>query len=95
MTGNEWWSTNDVICINFILSSIVSISDMGRDGEYSVKRVLKDLSKASPPKQLAVGAGTGWLIGYTTMKLGKAVATTIGGTILLLQASTSQVTRLN
>ena len=59
---------------------------MARDGEYSVKRVMKDLSKASPPKQLAIGAGTGWLVGYTTMKLGKAVATTIGGTILLLQA---------
>jgi hypothetical protein len=50
-----------------------------------VKRILKDLSKAPAPKQLAVGAGAGWLVGYMTMKVGKAAATAVGGSLLLLQ----------
>jgi FUN14 domain-containing protein 1 len=58
---------------------------MGRESDYSVKKVLKDLSKASPSKQMAVGAGSGWLAGFLTMKAGKSFATAIGGSILLLQ----------
>jgi FUN14 domain-containing protein 1 len=34
---------------------------------------------------MAVGGMTGWLAGYTTMKLGKMAATAIGGTLLVLQ----------
>ena len=34
---------------------------------------------------MAVGGVTGWLAGYTTMKLGKMAATAIGGTLLILQ----------
>ena len=61
------------------------LSDMGKDTENAVKKILKDLSKAPASKQLAVGAGTGWLVGYVTMKVGKAAATAVGGTLLLLQ----------
>ena len=58
---------------------------MSREGDYSVKKILKDLSKAPPSKQVAVGAGTGWIAGYLTMKAGRSMATAIGGSILLLQ----------
>jgi hypothetical protein len=48
------------------------------------------LSKAPAPKQLAVGAGAGWLVGYLTMKVGKAAATAVGGSLLLLQVTVYQ-----
>jgi hypothetical protein len=60
-------------------------TDLERDSENVVKRMLKDLSKAPAPKQLAVGASAGWLVGYLTMKVGKAAATAVGGSLLLLQ----------
>ena len=69
------------IVLTFWLLSI----DLERDSENAVKRILKDLSKAPAPKQLAVGAGAGWLVGYLTMKVGKAAATAVGGSLLLLQ----------
>ena len=50
-----------------------------------VKKFLKDMSKAPAPKQLAVGAAAGWFVGYLTMKVGKAAATAVGGSLLVLQ----------
>jgi len=61
------------------------LSDLRDEGNGLVERVLGDLSKAPAPKQMAVGGMTGWLAGYTTMKLGKMAATAIGGTLLVLQ----------
>jgi len=51
----------------------------------TVKRVIKDLSKASVPKQIAAGATAGWLTGWVTMKVGKMAATALGGTLLVMQ----------
>ena len=62
---------------------------MSRDSENIVKKILKDISKAPAPKQLAIGAGAGWLVGYLTMKVGKAAATAVGGSLLLLQVDLS------
>ena len=61
-------------------------TDFERESESIVKKFLKDLSKAPASKQFAVGTGAGWLVGYITMKVGKAAATAIGGSLLLLQA---------
>lgn len=47
--------------------------------------MLRDLSGASAPKQLAFGACAGWLSGFVTVKMGKMAATAIGGSLLLLQ----------
>jgi FUN14 domain-containing protein 1 len=49
------------------------------------KKVLRDLSKAPAPQQIAAGAGAGWITGYLTMKVGKMAATAVGGSLLLLQ----------
>ena len=56
-----------------------------RNIKGTVAKVLADLSKASVPKQLAVGGAAGWTAGYLTMKAGKMAATAIGGSLLLLQ----------
>lgn len=58
---------------------------IGNSNESTWKKVVKDLSKAPVPKQIGVGAATGWCAGYVTMKLGKMAATAIGGSLLLLQ----------
>jgi len=62
-----------------------SIAAMGNDTTNAVKKFAKDLSKAPAPKQMAVGATAGWLAGYLTMKVGKAAATMVGGSLLVLQ----------
>ncbi len=64
---------------------LISFPDMSRDAEYTAKRFIKDLSKAPAPKQIGVGAAAGWLVGYMTMKVGKAAATAVGGSLILLQ----------
>ena len=58
---------------------------MTNDTKNAMKKFVKDMSKAPAPKQLAVGATAGWLAGYLTMKVGKAAATMIGGSLLVLQ----------
>jgi len=59
--------------------------EISRDTEYTFKKMVKELSKAPAPKQIGVGAACGWVSGYLLMKVGKAAATTIGGSLLLLQ----------
>ena len=58
---------------------------MKNDTRNAVKKFVTDMSKAPAPKQLAVGATAGWLAGYLTMKVGKAAATMVGGSLLVLQ----------
>ena len=58
---------------------------MNNDTMNAIKKFTKDMSKAPAPKQLAVGATAGWLAGYMTMKVGKAAATLVGGSLLVLQ----------
>jgi FUN14 domain-containing protein 1 len=50
-----------------------------------MRALLKDLSKAPAPKQIGVGAAAGWVSGYLMMKVGKAAATAVGGSLILLQ----------
>ena len=58
---------------------------MGNDSINAVKKFAKDMSKAPAPKQIAVGAAAGWFVGYLSMKVGKAAATVVGGSLLVLQ----------
>ena len=58
---------------------------MSNNTRNAVTKFVKDMSKAPAPKQLAVGATAGWLVGYLTMKVGKAAATMVGGSLLVLQ----------
>ena len=47
--------------------------------------MLKEASKAPAPKQIGIGAACGWVSGYVMMKVGKAAATAVGGSLILLQ----------
>ena len=85
MVRKSYEGINNQRMNGLIIFKIFSFPEMSREGDYSVKKILKDLSKAPPSKQVAVGAGTGWIAGYLTMKAGRSMATAIGGSILLLQ----------
>merc|ERR1719270_1260641 len=58
---------------------------MTEDAKDTIKKFVKDMSKAPAGKQLGVGAACGWISGYLAMKIGKAAATAIGGSLILLQ----------
>lgn len=53
-------------------------------------KALRELSKASVAKQLAVGGVSGWCSGYLFGKVGKAAALALGGSLLLLQVASHQ-----
>ncbi|XP_064455576.1 FUN14 domain-containing protein 1-like [Ornithodoros turicata] len=50
----------------------------------------KDVTTASPAKQLTVGGLSGWCAGYVFTKAGKVAATVIGGSLLLFQVAQHQ-----
>ena len=50
-----------------------------------IEKIMADLTKAGATKQLAVGAGTGWATGWIAGKLGRVIALTVGGTLLIAQ----------
>ena len=66
------------------------VANRNQDPEGVIQRIIKDVSKASPPKQVGIGAGVGFCAGFVTMKIGKMAATTIGGSLLLLQIAHSK-----
>uniref|UniRef100_A0A1A9URM5 FUN14 domain-containing protein 1 n=1 Tax=Glossina austeni TaxID=7395 RepID=A0A1A9URM5_GLOAU len=47
--------------------------------------LLGNISSRSAYSQIAIGTSTGWVTGYTTMKVGKFAAFAIGGGIILLE----------
>merc|ERR1712020_243260 len=80
--GNS--AIQEVVERNIVVGD-TSKNEMSNDTTNAVKKFAKDLSKAPAPKQMAVGATAGWLAGYLTMKVGKAAATVVGGSLLVLQ----------
>jgi len=65
--------------------SLISYEEISRDTETTFKKLLKEASKAPAPKQIGIGAACGWVSGYVMMKVGKAAATAVGGSLILLQ----------
>merc|ERR1712088_434285 len=65
--------------------SLISYDELSRDTETTFKKMIKEVSKAPAPKQIGIGAACGWVSGYVMMKVGKAAATAVGGSLILLQ----------
>ena len=59
--------------------------EISRETESTFKGWVKEVSKAPAPKQIGIGAACGWVSGYVMMKVGKAAATAVGGSLILLQ----------
>lgn len=66
------------------------MSNIGNEAKGFVQRLLGDVSKKSATKQILIGASTGWATGFLTMKVGKIVAVTVGGSIILLQIAANE-----
>merc|ERR1711935_546814 len=65
--------------------SLISYEEISRDTETTFKKWVKGASKQPAPKQIGIGAACGWVSGYVMMKVGKAAATAVGGSLILLQ----------
>ncbi|XP_074655300.1 FUN14 domain-containing protein 1-like [Tubulanus polymorphus] len=50
-----------------------------------IKKMYDDITKASAAKQITIGGVSGWCAGYLFSKVGKAAATALGGSLLLIQ----------
>ncbi|EDW88769.1 FUN14 domain-containing protein 2 [Drosophila teissieri] len=50
-----------------------------------LKKVFSDIGQRSAYSQMLIGVSSGWVTGYTTMKIGKFAAFAVGGSIILLE----------
>jgi len=66
------------------------MTDVGHDAKNFLDRFLGDVSKKSATKQILIGASTGWVTGFLTMKVGKVIAISVGGSIILLQIASNE-----
>lgn len=66
------------------------IIKMPADSSNFLDKILGDVSKKSATQQIILGAGSGWVTGYVTMKVGKVAAIALGGGIILLQVAHQQ-----
>jgi len=65
------------------------IEKMASSGSF-LDKVLADVSKKSATHQILIGAASGWVTGYTSAKVGRIAAFTIGGAIILFEIAQEQ-----
>ncbi|CAO1387943.1 unnamed protein product [Diamesa serratosioi] len=66
------------------------MTHIGNEAKSFLDRILGDVSKKSATKQILIGAGSGAVTGFLTMKVGKLVAISVGGSIILLQIASNE-----
>ncbi|KAL7028944.1 hypothetical protein ACKWTF_006046 [Chironomus riparius] len=66
------------------------MSNIGNEAKGFLERFIGDVSKKSAAKQIFIGTSTGWVTGFLTMKVGKIVAVSVGGSIILLQIAANE-----
>ncbi|XP_018016277.1 FUN14 domain-containing protein 1-like [Hyalella azteca] len=54
------------------------------------QKACKDIAKEPVAKQAVIGGASGWVVGYLSMKIGKAAATVVGGGLILMQLASHQ-----
>ncbi|XP_056633451.1 FUN14 domain-containing protein 2-like isoform X2 [Diorhabda sublineata] len=64
-----------------------AVDDAGSQAKSFFQTVFGDISKTSASKQIILGASSGWITGFVTMKVGKTAALALGGGIILLQVA--------
>ncbi|KAK0180521.1 hypothetical protein PV327_006148 [Microctonus hyperodae] len=64
--------------------------DMTNEAKGFIDRMLGDVSKTSATKQIFIGASSGWITGFLAMKVGKVIAFSVGGGIIILQIAATQ-----
>lgn len=66
------------------------MSSIGNEAKGFFQQFFRDVSKKSATKQILIGASSGWVTGFLTMKVGKIVAISVGGSIILLQIASNE-----
>lgn len=61
------------------------IGKMADDASKFLGGILGDINSKSAYTQIGIGAVSGWVSGFATMKIGKFAAFAIGGTIILVE----------
>lgn len=64
--------------------------DITSEAKSYLDQILGDVSKKSATKQIIIGTTSGWLTGFLAMKVGKVVAFSVGGGIIMLQIAANQ-----
>ncbi|XP_057655918.1 FUN14 domain-containing protein 2-like isoform X2 [Diorhabda carinulata] len=62
-------------------------NDTGSQAKSFIQSIFRDISKTSATKQIILGASSGWITGFVSMKVGKTLALALGGGIILLQVA--------
>ncbi|XP_011304056.1 FUN14 domain-containing protein 1 isoform X2 [Fopius arisanus] len=64
--------------------------DVSKEAKSLIDKILGDVSKTSATKQIIIGTTSGWATGFLAMKVGKVVAFSVGGGIIMLQVAANQ-----
>ncbi|XP_044013786.1 FUN14 domain-containing protein 1 isoform X3 [Aphidius gifuensis] len=64
--------------------------DITSEAKTYLDKILGDVSKKSATKQILIGTTSGWVTGFLAMKVGKVVAFSVGGGIIMLQIAANQ-----
>ncbi|XP_059616380.1 FUN14 domain-containing protein 1-like [Phlebotomus argentipes] len=70
--------------------NLANITKMSGKDSGAIERFFGEISKGSATKQIALGAASGWLTGFVTVRVGRLVAVAVGGSIILLQIANEQ-----
>lgn len=67
---------------------VKNVKGRNSETESFFTNIRKYANEGSNSRQLAIGGLSGWVSGYVAMKVGKTVATAVGGSLILLQIAT-------
>ncbi|XP_063993081.1 FUN14 domain-containing protein 1 isoform X4 [Diachasmimorpha longicaudata] len=73
-----------------ITNKDISELDVSKEAKSIIDKILGDVSKTSATKQIIIGTTSGWATGFLAMKVGKIVAFSVGGGIIMLQIAANQ-----
>ncbi|XP_045481847.1 FUN14 domain-containing protein 1-like [Harmonia axyridis] len=63
----------------------VVLSEKKKENMSIFEKILGEIGKATPAKQMMIGVSVGWVSGFLAMRIGKTTAMAVGGGIILLQ----------
>ncbi|GLV44034.1 uncharacterized protein CBL_12670 [Carabus blaptoides fortunei] len=63
------------------------VNEVSKSAKNMFEKSFTAISKSSGLKQLAVGSVSGWCTGFLTTKVGKTVAISVGGSVILIAAA--------
>ncbi|XP_074032603.1 FUN14 domain-containing protein 1 [Leptinotarsa decemlineata] len=63
------------------------MDDIEKEAKSVIQRIISNVTKTSAPKQILMGASSGWVAGFLALRVAKTAALALGGGIILLQVA--------